>query len=99
MPVIVKYKDKEFKITVDHEELIQEVKKDILEFGSSFQAYAVCEKISVKVPFTDDYVKIDCVVDYQFVVEDLTDLAENEHAVKTTLSKLLKRLMKENSEF
>lgn len=97
MPIVVKYKDYEFKISINHEELIREVEEDILEFGKDFEVYAICKKISVNVPFSDDYAQTDCIVDYQFVPEDLNDLSNDEYALKTTLGKLLTRLVQEDS--
>lgn len=67
--------------------------------GADFAVFAIIEHRKVSVPFTNgqEEVTVDVVEDYALDFDDLTDLADSEYALETSLGKLLKRLEKEDS--
>lgn len=99
MSIKAEYNGMQIDISVEHGELIAEVREDISEFGADFAVFAIIEHRKVSVPFTNgqEEVTVDVVENYALDFDDLTDLADNEYALETSLGKLLKRLEKEDS--
>lgn len=97
MSIEVSYNDIPFEVSRDNEDLIEELKEDISEFGEEFKAYGITRIVSVKVPFTKDkYIFVEVFEDYQLAKEDV-ELFDDEKSYCDTLKNLLERAEKENS--
>ncbi len=79
------------KISYDSEELIEELKEDIREFGEDYPCWIFYKEVDGRLVFTN----------YDFDVEEdpikLDELLPDEHLLKTTLGDALKLFEKQNS--
>lgn len=78
------------KISYDSEELIEELKEDILEFGENCECHIFYKEVDGRLVFTN----------YDFDVEEdqiqPEELLPDEHLLKTTLGDALKLFEKQN---
>lgn len=97
MSIQVSYNDIPFEISRDNEEIIEELREDISEFGEKFKAYGITRIVPVKVPFLDGkYIFVEVFEDYQLADGDV-ELNDDEKSYCDTLKNLLERAEKENS--
>lgn len=85
------------KISFDCEDVIEELKEDISEFGENEKAYGVIVEYEVKIPFSDKTKKVEILVNY-LLGEDVPSNEELEggRAELSTLGELLKIFEEEN---
>ena len=85
------------KISYECSEIIEELKKDVAEFGENATAYGVFVKRKVKIPFANESKDIELLVNYLLGEQPPTpDEIEGGRAELSTLGKLLKIFEAEN---
>lgn len=89
------------KISYDCEDLIEEIKSDITEFGADASAWAIWKKVKYKIPFQSATAEADILINYLLDEDGGMPPSEEEmeggRAVLLTLAKILEILEEQNS--